>query len=89
MLKVEISQGVFVSCSLDEGRNGEFILQCDLRRRGRLGLKIYERVSKKEEVEDLIKRPRWLGEESDRVLRRALSLLLERMEDAGSLRGSG
>ncbi len=54
-----------------------------------MGLKIYERISKKEEVEELIKRPRWLGEESDRVLRRALSLLLERMEDAGSLRGSG
>ncbi len=89
MLKVEISQGVFVSCSLDEDGNGEFTLQCDLRRQGRLGLKIYERISKKEEVEELIKRPRWLGEESDRVLRRALSLLLERMEDAGSLRGSG
>ncbi len=84
MLKVEVSQGVFVSCSLSEEENGEFILQCNLRRQGRLGLKIYEKIHKKEEVEELINRPRWLGDESDKALRRALSLLLERMKDAES-----
>ncbi len=85
MLKVEVSQGVFVSCSLSKEENGEFILQCSLRRQGRLGLKIYEKVRKREEIEELISRPKWLGEESDKALRRALSLLLERMEDAESL----
>ncbi len=84
MLKVEVSQGVFVSCSFSKEEGNGFTLQCSLRRQGHLGLKIYEKIHKKEEIEELINRPRWLGKNSDRALRRGLSLLLEKIKDAES-----
>ncbi len=78
MARVEVSQGVYVVCELIEG-NGRIFLECSLRRQGRLGFKLHEKLKNVEEIEEIMRRPRWLGEESDRALRRALSLLLEKV----------
>ncbi len=78
MTKVEVSQGVYVLCELRE-ENGAIFLECNLRRQGRLGLKLHEKLKDMREIEEIMRRPRWLGEESDRALRRALSLLLEKV----------
>ncbi len=78
MTKVEVSQGVYVVCEIKE-ENGAIFLECSLRRQGRLGLKLHEKLKDVGEIEEIMRRPRWLGEESDRALRRALSLLLEKV----------
>ncbi len=80
MAKVEVSQGVYVICEIRE-ENGGIFLECSLRRQGRLGLKLHEKLRDMEEIEEIMKRPRWLGEESDRALRRALSLLLGKVRE--------
>jgi len=82
-IRVEVSQGVFVACEFRE--NGKYsILDCKLRRQGRLGLRIYEKLRDPKEIEEIANRPRWLGEESDRALRRALSMLMEKVMRSGS-----
>ncbi len=88
MVRVEVSQGVFVTCELKEV-NGKLVLECNLRRQGRLGLRIYEKLSSVEEISDLLNRPRWLGEESDRAIKRALTLLLERLRGDEEIKGRG
>ncbi|MDK2372306.1 MAG: hypothetical protein QI197_02890 [Candidatus Korarchaeota archaeon] len=80
MTRVEVSQGVYVICEIKEENGGTF-LECSLRRQGRLGLKLHEKLRDMEEIEEIMKRPRWLGEESDRALRRALSLLLGKVRE--------
>ncbi len=78
MTRVEVSQGVYVVCETRE-EGGATYLECSLRRQGRLGLKLHEKLKDLTEIEEIMKRPRWLGEESDRALRRALSLLLDKV----------
>jgi len=80
MVKVEISQGVYVTCELKDSGTYK-ILICELRRQGRLGLRIYEKINDIKEIEELIRRPRWLGKESDGVLRRALTMLRDKLGD--------
>ncbi len=80
MVRVEISQGVYVTCELKDS-GAHKILICDLRRQGRLGLRIYEKISDIKEIEELVKRPRWLGKESDEALRRALIMLRDKLGD--------
>ncbi len=82
MTRIEISQGVFVACEMRE--EGErYILECVLRRQGRLGLKIHEKLHDPSEIEEIASRPRWLGDESDKAVRRALAMLAERMGVGG------
>lgn len=82
-IRVEVSQGVFVVCELREG--GKYlILDCNLRRQGRLGLRIHEKLRGLRDIEKIANRPRWLGEESDRALRRVLSMLMEKVMGSGS-----
>lgn len=85
-IRVEVSQGVYVVCELRE--DGRYIfLDCNLRRQGRLGLKIHEKLRDLKEIEEIANRPRWLGEESDRALRRALSMLVEKVMGSGPQHG--
>ncbi|MCS7102851.1 MAG: hypothetical protein NZ992_03095 [Candidatus Korarchaeum sp.] len=59
-------------------REGSVIsLDLELRRSGKLGLKIHEKLLKLEEVNEILRRPNWLGRDSDELVRRTLKLILE------------
>lgn len=74
---IELREGDLV-VSLAVGQEGsKLLLDLELRREGRLCLKIHERLSSLEEIKTLIERPKWLGRESDELIRRALKLALE------------
>ena len=53
MVKVEISQGVYVTCELKDSGTYK-ILICELRRQGRLGLRIYEKINDIKEIEEAL-----------------------------------
>ncbi len=52
-------------------------LDLELKRNGRLGLKIHERLSDIKEVLELLERPPWLGEESNSLVRKALLSIID------------
>jgi len=81
---MEVREGSLVAkVSLKDDVKG-ISLDLELRRDGRLGLKIHEKLSNIKEIFELLERPSWLGEESDSLVRRALlSLVDEKSGDTG------
>jgi|GEM_PF-1445793 len=81
---MEVREGGLVAkVSLKDDVKG-ISLDLELRRDGRLGLKIHEKLSNIKEIFELLERPSWLGEESDSLVRRALlSLVDEKSGDTG------
>ncbi len=66
-----------VKCSI----NGN-ILDLILYRENRIGLRIHEKLRKiPEDLEELRSRPRWLGDESDSLIRECLLALKGRLEN--------
>ena len=79
-VKVSISDGVYVECEVKQEER-RWLLDCQLRRMGRLGLKIHEEIDSLDDVVEVMERPRWLGEESQEALIRALRRLMEELND--------
>jgi len=74
---MEVREGdLTVEVSLRDDGKG-LSLDLELRRNGRLGLKLHEKLSNIKEVFELLERPTWLGKESDSLVRRALLLIGE------------
>lgn len=74
---IELKEGD-LSVRLWVKREGSVILlDLELRRIDKLGLKIHEKISNLKEVEEILRRSNWLGRESDELVRRALKLALE------------
>ncbi len=79
---IELREGD-LSVSLTIRKDGnKFLIDLELRRSGRLGLKIHEKLSSLEEISYILGRPRWLGEESEGLIRRTLKLSLEGKDEA-------
>lgn len=67
-------------------KDGKILMNLELRRNGKMGLKIHERISSLEELRRILERPKWLGEKPDELVRRAIRSILEgKHEEAGGV----
>lgn len=72
-----------LSVNLTVRKDGsKLLLDLELRRRGRLGLKIHEKLPSLERMKEILERPVWLGGESNDLIRRALKLISEGEDEA-------
>lgn len=86
---IELEEGDLSVRLWVEREGSAILLDLELRRIGKLGLKIHEKISNLKEVEEILRRPNWLGRGSDELIRRALKLALEgeREETRGTREG--
>lgn len=83
---MELKEGELLVRTEVKEIGGKYSLDLELRRKGRLGLKIHERIPSSEKIKEILERPRWLGDESDNLIRKCLASLLEvRDEETGGM----